>query len=147
LNFSKALIVGYRPIKPFGLDRLVNVGVRRLLKIPVPTFPESCFKNILNRQKLLEMNVPAKKTTKLPTVKEKLASLATKKPKARALAAKSNTKNGSETNKTEPTAAAPFDWYGSAKNRLSVAQKRDNPNNFSTEHFARIIPNKDQIID
>jgi len=95
----------------------------------------------------LGSGVPIKKTTKLPTVKEKLASLATKKPKARALAAKPNSKNGIKTKKAEPTAAAPFDWYGSAKNRFSVAQKRDNPTNFSTEHFVRIIPNKDQIID
>ena len=91
--------------------------------------------------------MPIKKTTKLPTVKEKLASLASKRPKAGVLSVKPKSKNAIETKKVEPTKAVPFDWYGLAKRRFSVAQKRDTPSKFSTEQFKRIIPTKDRIID
>ena len=80
-----------------------------------------------------------KKSTKLPTVETKLAALAAKKPKTGILATKVKSKNSIGKKSIASELETSFDWYGSAKKRFSVAQKRETAGHFSVERFSRIL--------
>ena len=83
--------------------------------------------------------MPTKKSTKLPTVKSKLASLATKSPKADILSGMAKSKSTIGKKVTGSELETSFDWYESAKKRFSVANKREMSDHFSVERFNRIL--------
>ena len=64
--------------------------------------------------------MPIKKTTKLPTVKEKLASLANKRPDKGILSGKAKSQNSIGKKVSVSKLETSFDWYGAAKKRFSL---------------------------
>jgi hypothetical protein len=131
-------------IRHFGLreSNILQIGQKApclaFLKDSSSISTRDMLKIIPNKHKQLELSVPTKKSTKLPTVKSKLASLAAKKPKAGILSGKSKLKNFIGKKATASELKNSFDWYESAKNRFSVANKREISDHFSAQRFGRV---------
>jgi hypothetical protein len=120
------------------LDENDGKGRNLTLNFFVLTSQEYCFNSVITGSDSREEDVPAKKSNQLPTVKSKLVSLGNKKPKSIAQDSKKKLKNSLGKSSALPEFEMAFDWYGSAKKRFSVAQKREVANYFSVERFARI---------
>jgi len=90
--------------------------------------------------------VTSNKKTKLTSPKVKLAPLAKRAASKSAESTSKSAPKRSAKSVKKPImeqlgviSPANFDWYSSAKDRLSVAQKRATAGHFSAERFSRIL--------